>query len=365
MNLSPERMTSLRQFIFNELASSVPDRLLNDMLEPQYMPAWNRAFTHATASPNNYEYDEARGDRYYTAAFVRYITQALPDISNPGLVNDLIAYYLSGDYQAMIAERRGFQKYIVIASDLNQVTPKIIEDVFEAFAGVISDLGDKLGPASLGYEAGPNILKNYVTNIFNDIPLDYSLRGEPEAQLNTRLSKLGWKEESRMDFVRNGPRRTYIFLAKRYFGNNVPPVDPTRVRVLQELFRKENRTDANNYILIGVGEGSNRKFSRKTASHDALNFLNGAGYTADYANEVKLERDLSQDPQLRNLMTPIYNKYGKNLEFRKKDVDDGQELHMLYARNPDGSERVISYLVAGADEPNKVTKNRLIQLAMV
>lgn len=129
------------------LRNFIPPENVKYFVNSKNITYWERAFTHDSINYRiNYEKYEFLGDSIIGYAFNRYLYFDL-GIKSPQLLNNLLNFYMSKDYQPIIAKKIGL-------TELGRFSPSIEpdakflksfhEDIFEAFFGVFGNIGRKL-----------------------------------------------------------------------------------------------------------------------------------------------------------------------------------------------------------------------------
>lgn len=194
---SPQRGENFKSFISSLLIQNakLPSQKVDEYLK--FMPIFEQAFTHPTASPNNnYESLEILGDTLCNFYVVKYLTTRFPELMNPdgsgvGTIARLKINLVSKSSFSRFADQLNFGNYI--ASDMltrRDEMPSLLEDVFEAFQGALISISEKCDPNSSkhGYlvSLGPGY--RIICSCFDDLLI--SLKYEDLYDAKTRFKQL-------------------------------------------------------------------------------------------------------------------------------------------------------------------------------
>lgn len=133
---------------------------LNEFTSPVTLSRWKRSLTHESVNYiNNYEEYEFLGDAGLSYAFSIYLREDL-NITDHGVNNNLLTYYMSKKYQPKIARNIGLDKLIIIAPEV-KIIDDFLEDIMESFFGVL----EMLCRSKLKFE-GRQPASVYIRNFF-------------------------------------------------------------------------------------------------------------------------------------------------------------------------------------------------------
>ena len=352
---------TLREFIRSDLNGSLPEILLNRILEADSMKTFVRAFTHSSFSSDNYEILETRGDTYLTASFMNYLKYAFPTLSSPAIYSELKSYYTSKPFFNHISNKRNIVKYIRISNDLATITVDIAEDIFEAYAAAIYETCDEYSPDILGFRAGASVLGNYVTNIFNGYPISVTeVRSNPKVEFSMRMSKLHISYDTFL-ISYQGTRKTYYLVKKDDFKDIEISAD--RLKPVRELFTMENISkNPTSYFVIGYGTGYDKEASGKQASSDALRFLNENGFTHEEVEKINKQRVYGKDKEYAILAENLETEY-PNYSFMSTTLSGGRTLTRLVSTDENGNIKELEHIITPHDEPKHEVQKRLLIMA--
>lgn len=352
---------TLREFIRSDLKGSIPDIVLERILQPDGMKVFLRAFTHASFSIDNYEILETRGDAYLTSSFMNYLRLAFPTLQSPAIYSEFKSYYTSKPFFNSISIQRGLTKHIRISPDLTSITIDIAEDVFEAYAAAIYETCNEFSPNELGFECGANVLNNYVINIFNSIPISLtSVRANPKVEYTEVMSKLGIKFDTALVSYQ-GSRKFYYLVKRKDFEQINIPQD--RVEAVKDLNKVEKMDrNPNNYFVIGSGIGYNKDEAEKNAARDALNFLRSHGYTHTAVEEIHKQRVYGKDlehAQLAENLKKVYPEY----TFRYTPISGGRTLNRLLYIDENNVEHELLHTITSHEMLKRQVQKELLARA--
>lgn len=107
----------------------IPELLSDDRMKKVRMDLFRQATQCPRYDKPNYQKLEFVGDAAYQLVITEYLIQRFPD-KDPGFITKLRIRLERGDTMALLATRIGLAEYI---QDADELTDKILEDVFEAF----------------------------------------------------------------------------------------------------------------------------------------------------------------------------------------------------------------------------------------
>ena len=158
------------------------------LLDDQGMERVKMAFTHSSmVNEKNYEFFEMLGDRSVNKAIIWYMHRRFPEIENnekaPMYMTELKKKYENKRNFGAWARKIGFEPFIrykelsyVEGKNIKKIrmNDSMLEDVFEAFCGVLEDLIDSRIGIGVGYGFVYNIItslldEEYVTTDLNKL----------------------------------------------------------------------------------------------------------------------------------------------------------------------------------------------------
>ena len=243
---------------------------MNALLDQEALTKfWARAFTHKSveADPQkNYDTFEFYGDKIMNDVFSDHIRKRFEDRIDQAKGTLLMNKYMSKEFQASLAEKLGLPEFIRFDPEFPNVNVNVKEDVLEAFFGCLKILADDRIQQGFGYI----YCFNLINLIFNDIPIILEqIQKDPITLLKERFEKLGWG-------------------APQYTNKNS---DDPRLGEKKVEIRGGRTGD-----LLGVGYGSQAK-AEAAAAQNALDKLDQAGITLEYADNERLERQRIRSPE--------------------------------------------------------------------
>lgn len=205
---------------------------------------------------------------------------------------------MSKKFQAGLAEKLGLPEFIRFDPQYPDVNINVKEDVLEAFFGCLKILADDRIYPGMGYI----YCFNLINRIFKDIVIVLEdIQKDPVTLLKERFEKLGWG-------------------APQYITKNSdnPRLGGVKIEI----------KDGSKGTLLGIGYGSKNE-AEAAAAQNALQKIEEKGYTLEYADELKLERQRTRNPEFEkqyrrveaaivklNEMVQKSGKSGKIVEFK-------------------------------------------------
>lgn len=365
--ITDERKTKVRTFVKSILVRICRVDLIEDFLTPRNLIKWNIALTHKSYSATNYELYEKVGDATLKDAFNKYLRKAVPSMTTEQEYSEAAEYYLSKTYFSYLGYVEHMDLLVLVAPELgSQLTPSIVEDVFEAFNGALSEMGDDVGEARLGYPIGNTLVKNYLTVIFNSIDFDpTNVNGSAKSRFTVRMSKYNIVPISAVITDKGKQRQSYKYVKRSLLPQEVV-VPPDRVQAMRNLarFKKTIREHPDEYVVLGVGLADSAKDADELASQDALVFLDNIGWTDAAAEEAKRQREETSIEGYRELADAVRQKYGP-FRITTQDVTDFRKYYTLVAQIPGGrAEYQIAYMMPDSDQHVNEVKFALLQAAL-
>lgn len=176
--------------------SSLPQELIKTILQKdEYMQEFNSCFTHISYYKNsevegdlnkNYEYYELLGDITANYCIVKYLDRRFKYLSKTTagvkVISRLRINLVSKQQFSKMAKDLGFSSFISMDSDAKlKQEHSILEDVFEAFIGLMENILNQ----EYGGEIGYVFCYNFIERLFNkiDISLNYENLYDPITRL--------------------------------------------------------------------------------------------------------------------------------------------------------------------------------------
>jgi dsRNA-specific ribonuclease len=258
-----DRSIKFKNNILNLLKESkIKDKYIDVLLSDKNMKLFDYAFTSNSANLNsrfqqdetsieNYEIYETLGDAVFKNFIVFYAAKRfdLYEAKDVKIISRIKINYGSDEEFQKTATYLNFLPYITASThELNTNKNKILEDVFEAFLGVVCDILDTKFQIGVGYSICYDILK-YINDKKN-IPIEFEKLTDSVSLLKEFFDKN--KEIGTLDY-------TYTAHFKNIYCKAFL-IKPTGE--LEEL---------------GSALGTNKKESRQNAAKNALAYLQSNG----------------------------------------------------------------------------------------
>jgi hypothetical protein len=285
-DLTDEWIEFVRAIILTRcnVPADLVERLTSD---DERIQIWNDARSHLTYdSKRNYEILETKGDKMLKSAFSAFLTKKAPG-RTPGAYTEWEAYYTENLYFATVCDDLGLTNFLR-SRGLSIIEYPIKADMFEAFCGALTVLGDDIHPG-LGY----NLVFNLVVNIFGGITLDETRAlGSEKNRYHETLDKV--KARTGPDGKNNLP----TYNAKLEGGEHRVTVNLSPKMV--DAFRKNEYTDLP-YPKEPIGYGANKELAlaKREAFRQANEWLEEHGifyidlqyqkYQAEFLRAVETE----------------------------------------------------------------------------
>lgn len=288
-----------KKFIVTQLKrAKLNDQTIKKLTTPNLLQEWLVAFTHKSLGSDaseNYETYEILGDAVIDNVVVRYLSNKL-GIINSGFLSTMRSMIVKKQSLARLGYRLGFPNFIRLG--VKELTafeniPKeewiekesyrsIVEDVVEAFTGVMMELVDKMS----NLEAGPGyaIVTSWWWSILDalveegTISVDYYKIWDPVSRLKEiydRYSKppYEWKfnraVEAREFTKIVGDRPKKFYEAEIIAWLSPPGVQPIEILEMNQ-YPKLKKV---NSVVIGKGEASNIAEAKENAALQAIQVL--------------------------------------------------------------------------------------------
>jgi dsRNA-specific ribonuclease len=273
--------SKFQDFIVRQLRSAgLNEDTIGKLTTSQNMKIWEVAFTHKSINIDanaNYEGYETVGDAIINGVVLQYAFLKM-GIINSGFLSKIKTFVVQGRGLANISQKLGFPEFIkfgqAIEDKLHEVPqedwPKteiymgIIEDVLEAFTGVMMSIVD----STYGLEAGPGyavVTKWWWTvlqSLQNEgtLAADYYRIWDPVTRLKEIYDKRKWNVGraliERSDIVQIGTRTRPRFYATYY-----------------AWLKGDQTMISQNIVEVGSAAGSTKAEAKQTAALQALKTL--------------------------------------------------------------------------------------------
>ena len=260
-----KRDHTFKEMIEKVLRNRISQTYIDMVLTPEGMSYFSKAFTHSSVDPNhNYEFLETLGDLTLNKCVLFYLCRRFPQLNCPSgseLISKLKINMIKSESFANIAESMGFWSFISIDKTLQSDTVhkrKTLEDVCEAFFGVLELLGDKYIMLGVGYELCYKIITFILDQ--KEISLDY---------------------EDNVDSI---TRAKETFDAYKFLGTLTyqPSHSPDgRIAVVAIQTTPEKQT-----IHLGNGFGNDIKEARQDAAKQVVAYLKQRGILKNVSNKT-------------------------------------------------------------------------------
>jgi dsRNA-specific ribonuclease len=267
------------------IKSKLKTKYLSVLLSDESFELYNIAFTSKTVNPlQNYEYFEIIGDVAVNHFIVDYMVSEFPELNsseNVPVTSRLKQMYASTKILYDIALNLGFWPFISATEVLrNSKKKNLLEDVFEAFIGVVEKILNEKFIRGVGYA----IVYNIMESIFNEfIRVKITFKYEVLYDAKTRLKE-------KFDLIENQKKYGKVVKDKTYINSRVLVNN-------HELTKSEIRLFSPNgsFKVYGEGIAPTAKQAEQVAAQNALDNLETLGLQKEVASEnIKF----------------LYNKYG-------------------------------------------------------
>lgn len=179
-------MSSFRKFIQSLLKrAKINAEHRASFTDEDGMKLFQAAFTHATFDPNNnYEIWEFIGDGILKGILSQYIPRRFPELATgEGVLSKARRSLESDKTLAQLGINLGFWEHVQAGEEILQRNRnKTVEDVFEAFIGVLTEIVDRRVKRGLGYIYAYNFVQSVLDErelVFSKETLD-----DPITRLN-------------------------------------------------------------------------------------------------------------------------------------------------------------------------------------
>jgi dsRNA-specific ribonuclease len=268
----PFKIFITKLFSSFKLKKSLIEMLTTD----ESMDLFASAFTSDLVDPeNNYQVYEQLGDLIGNKFIVCYMYRRFPQLKcsdGVKVVARLRINYGAKNSFSKIASDLGFWKWISCTRDNRRRNMKsLLEDVFEAFLGVIEEIVDRKRTVGSGYAVAFGVL----TKIFNRKQI--SLAYDDLYDAKTRLKELFDMHESHL-----GPL-SYVDTKNRDGKaiSEVFRVDGVRYATRNNGMPNKKKILEGKRIIMGTGYGSTKSDAQQNAADMALDTLAYSGWKKD------------------------------------------------------------------------------------
>ena len=241
---------------------------IQQLLDNEAMKMFSDAFTaESVDSMNNYQYFEQLGDVSGNKFIVWYMYQRFPQLkcgAGVKIVARLKILYGAKTSFANIAESIGFWPFIsAMQSQRDRSKKALLEDVFEAFLGVVETVLDSRLKIGVGYAVVYDILKSLFDGMY------ISLRYEDLFDAKTRLKEV-------FDKFPNLGSLQYKETIEKSGGYNI---------VTSTAF---SSTRSGQLVPMGSGKGSIKADAQQRAASMSIEFLKQQGYVKPAPPEFQM-----------------------------------------------------------------------------
>ena len=192
---------SFQEFICHLLVErgQLKPKYLNKVIDEMSMLEYKKAFTHSSAdAEENYELAEFLGDPTVKVSVVKYLRKKFPTEKSPMLLTALTHYLISGKVLSKFSRSAGFADYIIYNSSCDKKKGKyesILEDVFESFIGVTTELVDTRIREGAGALISQRIIHSFLDELPSElVTLDPQKIIPPKTRLKEVYDKLKWNK---------------------------------------------------------------------------------------------------------------------------------------------------------------------------
>lgn len=275
---------------------------LVELLKEASIIEWMKAFTHSSIDiKGNYELYETLGDKVWNTSLTDFLFDRFQDQLSSKTLTQLIAKYGAKPYQASLSRRLGFEKFIIVAGDIQTI--HILEDVLESFIGVLFKLCQNLDPY-LGYftcrQVANNLLQHETITLEDLIDEISYIKEAFEGLKWGTITKESRKEADDTFTCRlTLPTKALIYL--RGTGKNIP-------------------------TLLSTGVGQSRESAERQAHRTAIQNLDDLGLTKEwFKNEKETNFAFYKDPRYTQVLQ-------KDVD-RRKELDGYQYFNFFVIRD--------------------------------
>lgn len=188
--------------------------------DEESMMVFRQAFIHPSYDPAfNYEFLEFRGDVVVNLAMTQYLQHRFPNVVAVSWLTKLKHNLVSKNFLSTLSLSGGFFKHILYGKEIEHIVRKdptknemfvsMMEDVFEAFAGALTQVVDSISPRGVGYAISYKIIASFCDT--QEISLDWEDVFDAKTRLKELYDVLEWGDLSefistRYDKARNKTR---------------------------------------------------------------------------------------------------------------------------------------------------------------
>ena len=332
--------SGLKKFLLKEIVplTTQDKQIHKKLVSDEAMKVWKVAFTHETYNPNNgenYEELEKLGDKVIGLNFTLYLMEAFPGITKKEL-SELSNYYLSKPELARISSKLHLANWLrsPIKKDID-----INEDIFESLFGALFLIGDKV----LKRGAGNLLCQRLLYQIFEkeDIDIEKVSKGKPKTQVIELFKKAGWGQ----------------VITEWDENNKIYRVKFTQ-QAVKDLKKMGYQISPDN--ILAEAEGITKTSAEEEAFKRALNILNSQGFTREWFDQKKLQKELSS-PDFSEYLPLIEKKIEEDgyqyVFFSKPRVKEKFVYVQLIGVNPEGRKYVLA--TAKSDDITKAKKKAM------
>lgn len=353
----------LQSFILSLLAHIIPDRTkrLSYITGPM-MTIWAAAFTHETYSfDSNYEELEYLGDAVLKAQFPKYLIKRIPTLKKNNY-SELNVYYMSKPQQAALSRSLKLGDYVLLRG-LEKSILNIDTDLFESFFGALDSVSD-----SLVNGLGAANCYNMLVYLFDPIEIDLSkMHGSYKTQVIQIFMRffLGAPDF----YFDKDSNNFYVILTPKH-------INFLRSYNINIMGNIDNETFGGQFVggaIIAIEYGNTKAVAEANAYEAAFNKLGEFGITREWAEEIKMQRDLEPE-NIKQLMPQVtakmaIDKFTKIYFFTsRKTVTKTTAVIQLIGRTADGSNKTLeTEVIQVGEDPNEdraetlMAKERLLR----
>lgn len=348
-------MGDLKLFIEKNLSRFINSEIVPRFTTEDAMKVWTRAFTHFSASPapNNYELLEKVGDKKADAVLVDIIKIKLPTAKNEEEYTILLNYYHSEEVFSRLGEEEGFDKYLIASRavlDDKVAVKKINEDLFEAFVGALSEVGNVIGRQVYNARTGYNFVEQYLFYIFNPIEIDLiHASGAFKNQIQEIMKNLGVPLNRLVQNVNRSDVVVYFFVPTQIFRQVLEKLgrdpskleDRSRTAKLTTALSKQSKFTGD-FILLGSAIASNSDEADRLSAREALEYLSD---NFDINREVG--RDLREElfEESKSPDMEFIEKYYTDIEFLDEKYGS-KSYHYLVGTRHNKRENIAEHITS-------------------
>lgn len=354
-------ISSLLAMFFTESDISLENR--EKMLSENALLIWVKAFISPLHDPNpdsNYDILEFLGDKILASAFSNYLSERFPG-ANERVYSEFKSRYMSFEYQHLFGRKMEIKKWVVTDPNLKFISPKIEEDVFEAFVGALQRVSYDVYPNS-GPGYGAILVQKLINNFWRklDINMDLAM-GSNITIIEQAAKRYGWGEKYGKPFetinenIEDGGEKYTI--SYRIEGEGY-------LKFMRAIFdRLGKQWDEIPEVIYAERKGRTKKSVLNSVAADIINKFAELGVTrSDLTNEDIRASAMYFNPEYTSLINKVVEKASATgikkiyTEIPKEGNTGEEELILLIGI--DGSGRLVKLASISFPRSERTGKER-------